>query len=124
VKKQASLMFLICLLLATAGCRQKPAKAIVLIPSADDESPSVYAEEGGILEFRRDDGAAGTFKVTFSAPVCEPTDKLTGTSTEPVTCHVIAKSGDYDVTIAESTGHPNPPPPKQVKAYIRPCKGC
>ncbi len=131
MKKQTLLMVLSCLLMATAGCHHKPVKAIVLIPSIESETPSVYAEEGGILEFRMDKGTPenSTFEVQFSQQVCKPTDTLQGTNTQPVTCHVVAKSGDYDVTIAEyigptktSPGHKVPP--KEIKAYVRPCKGC
>jgi hypothetical protein len=131
VKKQVSLIVLICVLMATAGCRHRPVKAIVLIPSADNESPSVYAEEGGTLEFRMDKGTPenSTFEIQFSQQVCNPNDKLEGTNTQPVTCHVTAKSGDYDVTITETIGGTKTTPrhkvpPREIKAYVRPCKGC
>jgi hypothetical protein len=131
VKKRNPFLFLMFLLMATTGCHQKPVKAIVLIPSADNESPSVYAEAGGILEFRMDEGTPvnSTFQVQFSEPICKGSDKLEGTNTQPVTCHVTATSGDYDVTILETTGSTktNPGrkvPPREVKAYIRPCKLC
>ena len=131
MKKQSPLLLLICLLMATTGCHQKPAKSVVLIPSSDNEVPSVYAEQGGTLEFKIDDGtpAGSTFQVQFSQPVCDPNDNLNGTNTQPVTCHVTAQSGDYDVTISETIGAigPTPPrtvPPRRVKAYVRPCKIC
>ena len=131
VKKLGPFIFLICLLMAPAGCHRKPMKSIVLIPQAENESPSIYAEEGGILEFRMDKGIPdnSTFSLQFSQQVCDPKDKLDGTNTQPVTCHVTAKSGDYDVTISETIGSTkNQPrhmlPPREVKAYIRPCKNC
>ena len=133
MKKQGALTFLICLLMATAGCHHKPVKAIVLIPSADSDSPSVYAESGGILEFRLDEGtpANSTFEVQFSQQVCDPNDKLEGTNTQPVTCHITSTNGDSNVTvtITETIGATESSPgrsipPRQVKAYIRPCKGC
>jgi hypothetical protein len=131
VKKQSPFLFLICLLIAITGCRQKPAKSIVLIPSSDNEPPSVYAEPGGTLEFKMDEGTpeGSTFQVQFSAPVCDPKDNLNGTNTQPVTCHITAQSGDSDVTIAETIGGAGStaPPPgrvKRLKAYIRPCKNC
>lgn len=131
MKKQGSLIFLICLLMATAGCRHKPVKAIVLIPSAVNQIPSVYAEHGGTLEFRMDKGSPenSTFEVQFSQQVCDPNDKLAGTNTQPVTCHVTAQAGDYDVTILETLGNtqnvpPRKVPPREIKAYVRPCTGC
>jgi hypothetical protein len=131
VKKPLPFLLLTCMLMATAGCLHKPVKAIVLIPSSDNESPSIYAEEHGILEFRMDDGtpANSTFEVQFSQQICNPNDKLDGTDTQPVICHVTAKSGDYDVTILETIGGTKTKrgrkiPPRQVKAYIRPCKNC
>ena len=131
MKKQSPFLFLICLLMATTGCHQKPAKSVVLIPTSDDEAPSVYVEHGGTLEFKMDDGtpAGSTFQVQFSQPVCASNDNLNGTNTQPVTCHVTAESGDYDVTINETIGGtgstpPRKAPPKQLKAYVRPCRGC
>jgi hypothetical protein len=131
MKKQSPFLFLICLLMAITGCRHKPATSIVLIPSSDNEPLSAYAEHGGTLEFKMDEGipAGSTFQVQFSAPVCDASDNLNGTNTQPVTCHVTAQSGDSDVTITEtigSTGSTAPPPGrvKRLKAYIRPCKNC
>ena len=131
VKNKKPFLFLMFLLMATSGCHHKPAKTIVLIPSADNESPSVYAEAGGVLEFRMDEGtpANSTFQVQFSQPICKESDSLDGTNTQPVICHVIANSGDYDVTILETIGGTNTKPgrkvpPREVKAYIRPCKNC
>jgi hypothetical protein len=133
VKKRNPFLFLMFLLMATTGCHQKPVKAIVLIPSADNESPSVYAEAGGVLEFRMDEGtpANSIFQVQFSQPICKESDKLEGTNTQPVTCHVTNNGGDYDVTITileTIGGTKNNPgrkvPPREVKAYIRPCKLC
>jgi hypothetical protein len=131
MKKQGPFIFLICLLMAIAGCHRKPMKSIVLIPHAENESPSIYAEEGGILEFRMDKGTPdnSTFSLQFSQQVCNPKDKLDGTTTQPVICHVITTSGDYDVTISETIGSTQTSPrhkvpPRAVKAYIRPCKSC
>jgi hypothetical protein len=131
VKKKTPFLFLMFLLMSTAGCHHKPVKSIVLIPSADNESPSVYAEAGGVLEFRMDKGTPenSTFQVQFSQPICNPNDKLEGTNTQPVICHVTAKGGDYDVTILETIGGTKTKsgrkvPPREVKAYIRPCKNC
>jgi len=131
VKKQKPLLLALCVLLAITGCHHKPAKSVVLIPGSDTDVPSVYAEHGGTLEFKMDDGtpSGSIFEIQFSQPVCDPNDNLNGTNTQPVTCHVTAQSGDYDVTINETIGGigPTPPrnvPPKHVKAYIRPCKNC
>ncbi len=131
MKKQEPFILLTCLLMATAGCHHKPAKAIVLIPQGDNGSPSIYAEDGGILEFRLDTGTPqnSTFVVQFSQQICDPNDKLDGTNTQPVICHVTATSGDYDVTILETiastkTTPRHVVPPREVKAYIRPCKNC
>jgi hypothetical protein len=133
VKKQRPFIFLLFLLLATTGCHHKPVKAIVLIPSADNESPSVYAEAGGVLEFKIDEGTPenSTFEVQFSRQVCGSNDKLEGTTTQPVICHLTAESKGYDVTITilETIGgtKTNPGrriPPREVKAYIRPCQNC
>ena len=49
VKKPNPLLFLMFLLMATAGCHHKPVKAIVLIPTTDNELPSVNAEAGGVV---------------------------------------------------------------------------
>jgi hypothetical protein len=131
VKKQSPFLFVICLLMATTGCYQLPAKSVVLIPSSDSKLPSVYAEHGGTLKFKMDDGspAGSTFQVQFSQPVCETTDNLNGTNTQPVTCHVTAQSGDYDITINETIGGTGTTPsrtmpPTILKAYIRPCNNC
>ena len=43
------LLFLMFLLMATAGCDHKPVKAIVLIPTADNEMPSVKAQAAASL---------------------------------------------------------------------------
>lgn len=116
--------------MATAGCRHKPFKAIILIPSAENEIPSVYAEHGGTLEFRMDEGVPenSTFEVQFLQQVCDPNDKLSGTNTQPVTCHITGEGGDYDVTILETIGGTQNHPPrtvtKEIKAYVRPCTGC
>ena len=86
---------------------------------------------GGILEFRLDTGTPqnSTFVVQFSQQICDPNDKLDGTNTQPVICHVTATSGDYDVTILETIGdttskHGHRVPPKGLQLYVRPCKNC
>ena len=131
VKKQRPFLFLLCLLTATTGCLHKPVKAVVFIPAADSEMPSVNAQAGGVLEFRMDKGTPenSTFEVQFSQPICDPNDKLEGTNKQPVTCHVTAKSGDYDATILETIGGTKTKPgrkvlPRELKLYIRPCKNC
>jgi hypothetical protein len=129
MKKQRPFLLLFCLLMAAAGCHHKPVKAVILIPSADNELPSVYGEEGGILEFKLDRGTPdnSTFVVQFSRPICDPSDKLEGTNTQPVICHVTGKSGNYDVNIDEvmgDTGKHRKIPPTGLHLYIRPCKNC
>lgn len=124
MKKQSPFLLPICLLMALTGCRHKPATSIVLIPSSDNEPLSVYAEHGGTLEFKMDEGipAGSTFQVQFSAPVCDANDNLNGTNTQPVTCHVTAQSGDYDAAITETIGGISRK--RHLKAYVRPCPNC
>ncbi|MGA8288661.1 MAG: hypothetical protein WB950_08145 [Acidobacteriaceae bacterium] len=133
VKKQRPLLFLLCLLMATAGCHHKPVKAIVLIPTADNEMPSVKAQAGGVVEFRMDEGtpANSSFVVQFSRQICDPSDKLEGSNTQPVICHITAQGGDYNVsitilkTIGDTTSkHGHRVPPKGLQLYVRPCKNC
>lgn len=133
VKKPLPFLLMMFLLMAATGCHHKPVRAIVFIPTADNEMPAIKAQAGGVMEFRMDEGtpANSTFEVQFSRQVCDPNDKLEGTTTEPVICHIPAASGDSHVTITiletiggteAKRGHRKPP--KEVKAYIRPCKNC
>jgi hypothetical protein len=133
VKKPLTFLLLTCLLIATAGCLHKPVKAVILIPSSDNELPPVHVKAGGVLEFKMDEGtpANSKFEVQFSQQICDPGDKLEGTDTQPVICHVTTKGGNdnVDITISEiiadaKTGHGHRPPPKGLKLYIRPCKNC
>ena len=131
--KKNPFLFLMFLLIASTGCLHKPVKAVVFIPTADSEMPSVKAQAGGVLEFRMDEGtpADSTFKVQFSQQICDPNDKLEGTNTQPVICHITAQGGDHNVsiTILETIGgttakRGHRAPPKGLQLYIRPCKNC
>lgn len=133
VKKQRPFLFLLCLLMATVGCHHRPVKTVVFISAADSEMPSVKAQAGGILEFRMDKRTPenSTFEVQFSRQICDPSDKLEGTNTQPVICHITAQGGDHNVSItiletiggtATKRGHRLPP--KGLQLYIRPCKNC
>ena len=133
MKKHAPFILLTCLLMTTAGCYRKPAKAIVLIPQGDNEPPAIYAEEGGILEFRMDSGtpANSTFEVQFPEQICKKNDRLVGTNTQPVRCHVIAPPREkaYSITVQETIASTKTTgrhrlPPRGVQAYIRPCNNC
>jgi hypothetical protein len=129
VKKQRPFLLLLCLLMAATGCHHKPVKAVILIPSTGFELPAIHGEENGILEFKLDRAtpANSTFVVQFSEPICDPKDKLEGTNTQPVICHIISKSGDFLVTIDEvmgDTGKHRKIPPTGLHLYIRPCKLC
>ena len=130
-KPNPFLLILMFLLMATAGCHHKPVKAVILIPSTDNALPSAHAEAGGVLEFKMDETTPpnSTFQVQFSQQICNPNDSLQGTNTQPVICHVIANSGDYNVTIVETIGgtktsHGRTVPPKELQLYVEPCKNC
>lgn len=122
---------MICLLLAT-GCapKHRPVSGVVLIPSQDTDQPSVYAEKGGTLIFETEEGAPAdtTLEIQFlqnniPVPVCREGETLTGKS--PLTCHISDSTGNYDVAIKQIDpvgGRKHPP--RQIKAYIRPCKTC
>ncbi|MGB0122474.1 MAG: hypothetical protein WA419_06405 [Silvibacterium sp.] len=135
MKKQRPFLLAICLLLgAVSGCapKQTPTNEAIVIPQSDQapyiDASSVYIDHGSTLTFKTEPGAPSdaTLEVGFSnsqgpVPVCSEPNPLTGSS--PLACHVIAESGEYDITITESAGG-HTFPPKHVKAYIRPCNNC
>ena len=135
MKKQGPFVLAICLLLgAVSGCapKQTPINEMIVIPQGDKapyiDASSLYIDRGSTLTFKTEPGSPSdaTLEVRFSnaqgpVPVCSEPNPLTGSS--PLTCHVVAEAGEYDITITESTGGQTHPP-KQVKAYIRPCNNC
>jgi hypothetical protein len=135
MKKQRLQACMTCvLLLAVSGCPSKHPRhgeTVTVtngVPSAS--TTSIFADEGGILTFK---ATTGTLTVNFldgtgkAVTVCDAGGVLTGKST--VTCKLINGSeGDYTVQITQTTngsdGKPRESPPKEIKAYVRPCKNC
>lgn len=122
-------------LLAVTGCgpTHAPVSITVMIPSQADAPPhaeaaSVLAEKGATLTFEAAPGSPSdtTLEIQFlkngtATRVCTEGTTLTGQS--PVTCHLTA-TGDFDIAIFENYQGRRHVPRPQVKAYIRPCKGC
>lgn len=121
-------------LLAVSGCGPKhmPVSVSVLVPpdatQEHIESSSVLAEKGATLTFEAtpESPSETTLEIQFlrngvAARVCSEGTTLTGPS--PLTCHPMV-TGDFDIAIFENQPGKRRLPKPQIKAYIRPCKGC
>jgi hypothetical protein len=122
-------------LMAVAGCgpRHAPVSITVVIPAQADAPPqieasSLLAEKGATLTFEAAEGSPPdtTLEVQFlkngvAAQVCREGITLAGHS--PLKCTLIG-TGDFNVAVFETYDGKRHIPRPQVKAYIRPCKGC
>jgi hypothetical protein len=135
MKMRRLLISALCLaLIAASGCGPKhtAVSIAVIIPSPDGtpytQASSVLAEKGATLTFEAAPGSPSdtTLEVQFlkngvAAKVCSEPMPLTGPS--PLTCHLIS-TGDFIISINETSHGKQHRQPTEVNAYIRPCKGC
>jgi hypothetical protein len=103
--------------------------------ASNGPTKSVLVDEGGTLTIKLPKGTLPntTFEIVSNdldgkpAPVCA-NEGSTFTTTVDVTCPVVAKDGDYTITVREQTQTANgttpPAPPIEFTAYVRSCKNC
>jgi len=122
-------------LLAALGCGPKhtPVSMTVVVPSQagappQTEASSVLVEKGAALIFEAAPGSPPdtTLEVQFLKHGVVKDVCAEGATLEhqgSVTCHPKI-TGDFDISITETSGGKRHAPQPEVKAYIRPCTGC
>jgi hypothetical protein len=110
VRNQRLLPFVISpLLCVLASCHYR--QEVLLNYQANGGPPPLYAEKGGIIEFRVDHESTeqghykGPYQITFvDSNPCDKKDKLVATDNAPAVCHVVKNGvGPYTFKIEDST---------------------
>lgn len=122
-------------LIGASGCGpgHAPVSITVVVPAQAGAPPqieaaSLLAEKGATLTFEEAEGSPPdtTLEVQFlkngvATQVCREGITLTGHS--PLKC-TLNGTGDFNIAVFETYDGKHRVPRPQVKAYIRPCKGC
>jgi hypothetical protein len=83
----------------TEKLSKAPPNTVMMVEDPVGIPVSVYAEKGSTLEWRNDSTNYPKFEIQFIGPSpAEKTDKLSGTTNDPVVVHV-TKSGKFQYKI-------------------------